>query len=312
MIKEIKDIKDYSFNPILESKEKLYNTPITLFGKTWRIMDDYWMRHIHIKVTDGCDCHCPFCIEKDSHVREDFATLFYNLSRLMQEMNAQGYLATVSITGGEPSLYDHIGDIIDYVKLYNVFLNINTNFHRIIPSKYDPDWLNISRHVIGEDSFTGIHKLNVQRVKNYRNLHPSTKIRLQCVLHPNGLHSIEDIMSYIENYIGVADDLSFRRLISTTDESSSNDLYQQLKHFLYNNSDFVEQVLKDYYVYETWNYKGLNITLSHSNMKLLYDLERTEDDSILREIVVHPDGLISGSWYRDRKIIADTGNISDK
>ena len=90
-----------------------------------------------------------------------------------------------------------------------------------------------------------------------------------------------------------------------TDNAPTDDLYQQLKHFLYDNSTLVEQVLKDYYVYETWNYKGLNITLSHSNMKLLHDLEGTEDDKILREIVVHPDGLIAGSWYRNKKIIAE-------
>ena len=41
------------------------------------------------------------------------------------------------------------------------------------------------------------------------------------------------------------------------------------------------------------------------NMKLLHDLEGTEDDKILREIVVHPDGLIAGSWYRNKKIIAE-------
>ena len=44
---------------------------------------------------------------------------------------------------------------------------------------------------------------------------------------------------------------------------------------------------------------------SHSNMKLLHDLEGSEDDKILREIVVHPDGLVSGSWYRNKKILAE-------
>jgi hypothetical protein len=67
----------------------------------------------------------------------------------------------------------------------------------------------------------------------------------------------------------------------------------------------IEQMNFKKQVYETWNYKGLNITLSHSNMKLLHDLEGSEDDKILREIVVHPDGLVSGSWYRNKKILAE-------
>ena len=102
MLREIHDIKDYSFNPVLESNEKLYDTPVTLFGKPWRIMDDYWMKHVHIKITDRCNAKCPFCIEKDSYIKEDPVKLQFNLRRLISELNEQGHLATVSITGGEP------------------------------------------------------------------------------------------------------------------------------------------------------------------------------------------------------------------
>jgi hypothetical protein len=40
-------------------------------------------------------------------------------------------------------------------------------------------------------------------------------------------------------------------------------------------------------------------------MALLKNLESREPDNLLREIIIHPDGLVSGSWYRDRKIITD-------
>ena len=306
MIREIHDIKDYSFNPVLESNEKLYDTPVTLFGKPWRIMDDYWMKHVHIKITDRCNAKCPFCIEKDSHIKEDPVKLQVNLRRLISELNEQGHLATVSITGGEPSLSPIAGNVIDFLKgNYKVFLNINTNFSKAIDSKLDPDWVNISRHMVGADSYTGIGALDLDMLDRYRDTHKNTKIRLQCVLHQNGLQSIDEIKDYIDHYNGHIDDLSFRRLINVTDNAPADDLFQKLKHFLYNHARLVEQVLKDYYVYETWNYKGLNITLSHSNMKLLHDLEGSEDDKILREIVVHPDGLVSGSWYRNKKILAE-------
>lgn len=306
MIQEIHDIKNYSFNPVLESNGKLYDTPITLFNKSWRIMDDFWMKHVHIKITDRCNAHCPFCIEKESHLKDDPLKLMANLKRLIAELDCQGHLATVSITGGEPSLSPITSDVVDFLKgNYKVFININTNFSKTIDSKLDPDWVNISRHNIGADDYTGIGPLNLEMLDKYREKHKNTKIRLQCVLHQHGLQSIDEINEYIDHYIGHIDDLSFRRLINVTDNAPTNDLYQQLKHFLYDNSTLVEQVLKDYYVYETWNYKGLNITLSHSNMKLLKDLEGTEDNKILREIVVHPDGLISGSWYRNKKIISE-------
>lgn len=305
MIQAIKDIGQYQFNPKLESNDVAYNTPVTLFGKTWRFMDDYWMKHVHIKITDRCDAHCPFCIEKHSHIKENNRHLVYNLTLLSEQLMEQNCLTTVSITGGEPSLCDITGDIIDFFKnRYKVFLTINTNFHHLIASTREPDWLNISRHVIGNDEYCGIKALDLEKLSFYRKVHPTTKVRLQCVLHPYGLQNIDSIKSFIERYVGIVDDISFRRLINITDQAPDDDLFQQLKHFLYDHASFVEQVLKDYYVYETWNYKGLDITLSHSNMKLLHDLEETEDDRIIREIVVHPDGLISGSWYRNKKIIA--------
>ena len=303
MIQEIKDIKKYSFSPILESREELYSTEISLFGKTFRIMDDYWMKHIHVKITDKCDAHCPFCIEKGSSIKEDKDILFANLSRLLEQMSLQGHLTTVSITGGEPSLCQYTGEVVDLIKSYDTFLNINTNFHQTISSVSDADWINISRHTLGNDGYTGIRALDTKNLLEYKRQHPRSKARLQCVLHEKGLKDVGDILAFIENYQNMVDDFSFRRLINTTESRNDNDLFQKFKHYLYNNASFVEQVLKDYYVYETWNLNGNMITLSHSNMALLKKLEQQEDDSVLREIIVHPDGLVSGSWYRDKKII---------
>lgn len=306
MVREIKNIEQYCFYPILESNAEIYDTPIILFNKSWKIVNDYWMKHIHIKITDKCDAHCPFCIERESHIKENKQHLLDNLQVLLREMANQNHLATVSITGGEPSLCEYTGEVIDCVKQYNTFLNVNTNFHNIIHSHYDPDWINISRHSLERsDNYTGLRDIDKEALKEYRISHPLTKVRIQCVLHPFGLHTIDEIRYFIEYYSDIADDFSFRRLINTTNEAPKDDLFQQLKHFLYSNADFVEQVTKDYYVYETWKYKGMNITLSHSDMRLLCSLEKIEEDSILREIIIHPDGLVSGSWYRDkRKIIS--------
>lgn len=91
----------------------------------------------------------------------------------------------------------------------------------------------------------------------YRRMNPDTKIRIQCVLHENGLQSIDEMLAFMEHYKDCVDDFSFRRLI----------------------------------------------TISHSNMGLLRRMEENEPDNLLREIVVHPDGHISGSWYRNRKEI---------
>lgn len=302
MLKVIKDKHDYQFSPELATDTVSYDLPLNLFGKTWYIMDDYWMKHVHLKITDRCNAVCPFCIERGSDIAENKDRFLSNVRRLLDEMDAQGHLATVSITGGEPSLCDYVGEVVDMVRGYDCFLNINTNFSRFIESRLQPSWLNISCHTIGPDMYCRLPELQPRRIAEYRKMSPSTKIRIQCVLHNNGLKNIEDMLIFMEQYRHIVDDFSFRRLI-TLEETPDEDLLQQFKHYLFSNADLVEQVLKDYYVYETWNLNGVLITLSHSNMGLLRRMEETEPDNLLREIVVHPDGLISGSWYRNRKII---------
>ena len=265
-------------------------------------MDDYWMKHIHLKITDRCNATCPFCIEQNSHIKENKEQFLTNVKRLLDEMDAQGHLATVSITGGEPALCDHVGEVVDMVKSHNGFQNINTNFSRFITSNLQPTWLNISCHTLGTDNYCHLAELQAERIAEYRKLNPDTKIRIQCVLHEKGLKNIDEMLAFMEYYKDSVDDFSFRRLI-THNKPAEDDLLQQFKHYLFDNAEIIEQVLKDYYVYETWRLNGTLITLSHSNMGLLRRMEENEPDNLLREIVVHPDGHISGSWYRNRKVI---------
>jgi organic radical activating enzyme len=263
------------------------------------------MRHIHVKVTDRCDAHCPFCIEKDSHIKEDRTRLTANLETLLTELDQQQMEGTVSITGGEPSLCAHAGEVVDIIKRHNRFLNINTNFHHTIDSTLDPDWLNISRHQIDQDPYTRIWGLDFGMLDEYKKEHKKTKARIQCVLHPHGLQSVDDIRRFIDVYASslLIDDFSFRRLINTTDGEYGRDLFMEFKEYLFNHATFVEQTIQDYYIYEIYEIDENLITISFSDMALLKKLESREPDNLLREIIIHPDGLVSGSWYRDRKIL---------
>ena len=63
---------------------------------------------------------------------------------MLDEMDEQGHLATVPITGDELALCDYVGEVVDMVKRHNCFLNINTSFSRFIVSDFQPSWLNIS------------------------------------------------------------------------------------------------------------------------------------------------------------------------
>lgn len=308
MIKTITNREDYSLNPVLETQVESYNTPLILNGKTWLIQDDYWMKHVHIKVTNACNAKCPFCIEAGAHEKTNWEHLEENLEKLLQQMSAQGHLTTVSITGGEPTLFpDKVSRIINLVRKYNAhFVTMNTNGTNLFDAMGKLDWVDISRHVIGFDPTCQIEALDFDYLRKFKEAHPNTKIRIQCVLHDKGIHNVAEFCNFVKYYSEIADDISIRRLI-TTDSNiiDPNDLFTTIKSFLstHPEAEFVEQVLKDYYVYETWRFCGTDITFSHSNMKLLKDMEKIEPDNILREIVVHPDGLIAGSWYKNKKVI---------
>ena len=305
MIRTIVNKQDYVAQPFLTSDERDYDLRATLFGKEWAMYDDFWMRHIHVKVTDRCDAHCPFCIEKDSHIKENRERLTANLETLLTELDQQQMDGTVSITGGEPSLCAHAGEVVDIIKRHNRFLNINTNFHHTIDSTLDPDWLNISRHQIDQDPYTRIWGLDFGMLDEYKKEHKKTKARIQCVLHPHGLQSVDDIRRFIDVYASslLIDDFSFRRLINTKDGEAERDLFVEFKEYLFNHATFVEQTIQDYYIYEIYELDENLITISFSDMALLKKFESREPDNLLREIIIHPDGLVSGSWYRDRKII---------
>jgi len=71
MLKIITSKSSYQFSPELATDTVSCDLPLTLWGKQWYIMDDYWMKHIHLKITDRCNAACPFCIEQNSHIEEN-------------------------------------------------------------------------------------------------------------------------------------------------------------------------------------------------------------------------------------------------
>lgn len=65
MIKTITNRDEYQTNPILTSDAHDYNLTATLFGKEWALYDDFWMRHVHVKVTDRLRCALSFLHRKE-------------------------------------------------------------------------------------------------------------------------------------------------------------------------------------------------------------------------------------------------------
>lgn len=301
------------------------NLPITyedskeyeLFGNKVVVYDDVWMHHLHLKVTDKCNAACEFCIEQHCAKNENENTFLINLDRTLNAMSEADLLFSVSVTGGEPTLFGRFEDLCSILSKYNIgFLTMNTNGFWV--EKYIDyidglfDFINISRHSISDERNNEIFHTNVltkNELKALKSRLKTTKMRIQCVM--SEVTTVEEMNEFIDAY-SFADDISFRRLMEAGDEfgldySLDKDRYNECLEWAFNNWEFKEQTIQDYYVYEIYNTGSTDVTFSYSNMRLLREVEHTESEDFYREFILHPDGTLSGSWLKDNKIL-----ISDK
>ena len=296
----IKDKNDFQFNPKL-SVDNFDGVSATLFDKEVFFRDEYWLRNIHLKITDVCNARCNFCIEKGSNVPENKERFLTNLESLLHQMDEQGILSTVTITGGEPTLCKHLPEALEMLSRYNTFSSMNSTGRDIKDMDNAPDWINISKHYFNDSDIFGLNNLNPKDIIGIKDK-TGSKIRLQALLLPEKLEKVSDILRYINTYKDIADDFGFRQLIKVDDDYNVPSL-TPFRKYLYHRAEFVEQVIQDYYVYETWNLEGKDITLSMSDMGMLAENEKIENKANLREVIIHPDGVVSGDWGRKTKIL---------
>lgn len=286
----------------------------TLFGEKILVYNDKWMHHLHIKITDICNAKCAFCVEQNCKKDERPERVLHNIDRMLNEMKVQGLLYSVSITGGEPTVFPHFIALCELLKKYNIpFLTMNTNGHFI--DRYLPlidetfDFINISRHSCSDEVNNEIFKTKVKSITELQAIKEKMhhcKMRIQCVIG-NELNTIDDILKFMKIY-SFADDFSFRRLMELNEEfgvdyNINHSNYFSILDYAFTNWTFKEQTVQDYYVYEIYNNGQTDITFSYSDMNLTRNLERKEKDNFFREFICHPDGTISGSWKKDCKII---------
>lgn len=312
MFTVITNKKEFIFNPILEMNEDQLNNAVTdsiqLYGNTYRMYADDWKHHVHIKCTDHCDANCSFCIEQSERNNpQNTNRVIESTKNVLSELAMQGHLKTVSITGGEPTLFPLIEELVNLVNSYKLKLfSINTNGRYLnrIPKSFC-GWVNISKHSINDkDVFNRDFRVTPEMIIDFKNKHKDAKVRLQCVLGvTKKMNTIGDIIDFIHEYRNVVDDFSFRNLIIENNETKVNELLFKFRYMLLENAEFVEQCIQDYYVYETFKMFGTTITLSWSNMKELSKYNESHDSNFLEEIIIHPDGTVSGSWNKKSLII---------
>ena len=290
---------------------------VRLFGHDVRLEDDPWLWHFHIKITDACNARCGFCIEQNCKRNEKADHALENIERMLTEMEKKKCLFSVSVTGGEPTLFPKFDKLCDILETHDIsFLTMNTNGYGLekYRSRIDGlfDWVNISRHSASDEENNSIFRTHVPSIAELKSTidgYRKTKFRIQCVIG-NTIHAVDDLLAFMDAYRDVANDFSFRRLMRAGDEFGldyvvNNDEYFSILNYAYENWTFKTQAIQDYYIYEIWNNGKSDVTFSYSDMKLLRETEAKEDENIFREFICHPDGTVSGSWKKDCKIILE-------
>lgn len=253
--------------------------------------------HLHIKMTNKCNHNCHFCIErsyrKDPENDEKF---FINLEECLKQLKAQTTLKSCSITGGEPLLFvDKFNKIVRMIRKYNpnCFITVNTSFRKIPEGVELPSYFNISDHILTEDLGTNVSDEDLANIK--------TNVRVQTVLYKE--EQLGMIFDYIDSRINLKN-IEIRGLMNNDiDNSYYSELFLKLINLIDSKAQFTDKFSCFYETNLNFKYNGRKITLASSDMNYLENLEKKEDDNILRELVLTPDGMISGSWFKNGKKI---------
>lgn len=303
-------VKDFIKHPVLEMDITEPTDEIELFGKKYRMYKDDWKKHIHLKCTNHCDARCSFCIENSSRYDSEDADKFIrSMKKLVRQMKDQGQFRTLSVTGGEPTMFPRFQEVVDFAnKVKPMLFSVNSNgyhMNRINKGTFN-GWLNLSKHAIHDKYiFYRGYNIGTEDMRKFKRDQPNGYLRLQSVLGiKGGLETLADIEVFVEHYATVADNFSFRSLIIESDHGKTPEIFTRFRNFLFDNGWIKSQSIQDYYVYEEYDWNGIDVTLSWSNMFLLKQYNETRrNNNFLEEIIVHPDGKITGSWNKKSLII---------
>lgn len=317
MFKVITKPEEFLVDPPLEMDITEPTDEIELYGKKYRMYKDDWKHHVHLKCTNRCDACCKFCIERSTwNDKEDANAFMESTEEVVSQLRAQGHFKTLSVTGGEPTLFCRFGDLLDYAReIKPMLFSVNSNGCGMnipyLKGKFH-GWFNLSKHAIYDSPVFGRSKYIMKEdIEEFKRDNPDCKVRIQCVLGlpgsgmAAGLANLDDVVNFVKMFNDVVDDFSFRSLIIEDCDGEMSDLFRTVRQNLFKGKWCVQQVIQDYYVYEDFKVPNVKpITISWSNMALLRKYNEThKDNNFLEEIIVHPDGAVTGSWNKQTLII---------
>lgn len=192
-----------------------------------------------IKVNNSCNGKCYFCV---GHDNKPLPTV--DVKVLIQKAIELKDYPNVLILGGEPTLYEHLGELVTAIAPYKKKISITTNGSNLsclLPIVQYLDKIIVSIMHYDKKINKEIIGVNVENdgklIKTFAKINPKLKLRVNCVMLKSGIATIED-MKKMAAYVK---ELGFNSLKFS--EKTSPELYDE---------DFINisYLLKEYGVHQ--------------------------------------------------------------
>ena len=264
-------------------------------------------------------------LELQRQVESNDQRFFFYLEEVLDAVRCLN--PSVSVTGGEPSKDPRLPRILRVLRAWDGRKRtVTTNGSGLLDRREGErviDWicgsgvehLNISRAHPDNERNAGIMRyrdsLNIEGLREVvRTTRDSgTRIRLSCVLLKNAIHSLEDVLTYLDfaARLGV-ENVIFRQLMKTDPRSVvpsdvvrySNRQRAHLEPLLDRIGEdvrfqFQRQVMGYYYYVEVWKYENMDVVFEEAD---LAQLERTKKTlpGVVQELVFHPNAKLASTW----------------
>jgi MoaA/NifB/PqqE/SkfB family radical SAM enzyme len=210
-LKLVKNIGEFLTNPFLESTSfhlKRFGAFIKNFHNMrrknrfyyyyrairWKILKERSPIGAAIKITQRCNLHCLHC-PWSNKITTDLSPASWQ--EIIDDLHRQG-VSVLVIEGGEPTLYNGISGIVDYVKMKGMYSILITNGTQDL-SRLNPDvfWVSIDGLEKCHDSVRGEGVFN--SVIETLNKYPEKKFVSLTTLSKNNADDIEPMCEYFSD-----------------------------------------------------------------------------------------------------------------
>lgn len=258
----------------------------------------YRRLNVQLVVTNKCPYNCPFCIEKinpTNGIKENFSAdlQLKNLKELLLIMKEAGLEPTVSITGGEPTLYlEHIINISKMLNELGIAYNLNTSGfcnNPIISKNFNRINLSVHSANINENS-----KIFQKDRDEYWKNEIFENCTIQRVINDS---NFDDLIKFLDSFSQRRFSIRF---VSRAEGEPSFDwkpLFDKINQDA--RFSFVQQKIGDYYFFEEYKYKDSKfIRFSFSDIEQLkyYKDNLEKDKNFVRAAIVLADGSVKFDW----------------